>query len=403
MKGDAWELWIALKYVFSSKRESFTSIITIIALIGVVLSVSSLTLVNSIITGFKEVVAEKILSLNPHISINFFSPQEGSKVLEVIQETLGKEIKSIQLTTVQQGLVIKSGQPVGIILKAVDLNRYKQERGFKYFHVFPYSEGTELPVIIGTPLKEKLGIKLGDNLNYLSVQGFYTPFGFFPKFLPLKVVGFFETGIYDYDFNLIFSSFDYFQKKITPQQFSFEIKLKNPFKSLEYKSKLQKKLGNYYYILDWQEWNKNLFSALKMEKMGLFIILSLMVVVSLFTIISAMIMLVAEKKVDIAILRSLGATSKNILKIFLYAGFFLSGIGILLGLSLGSFLALLLSHYPIVKLPSEVYPVEYMPVKLKIVDLLIIASVSFLISLFTSLYPAKKAALLRPAEILRKE
>lgn len=403
MKEGSWEIWLALRYIFSPKRERFTGIITWIALLGVIISVASLTIVNAVITGFKEVLAEKILSLNPHLSINFYNPEEGSKILKILQKELGGELRKVQLTTSEQGLILKSGQPVGIILKAVDLERYKNERGFKYFYSETLVEEGVLPVVVGARLRDKLGLQLGERLNYFSVQGFYTPFGFFPKMLSLKVVGFFETGIYDYDFNLIFTSFDSFLQRFRPLHFSLEVKLKDPFKSLEYKRELQRSLGYNYFILDWQEWNKNLFSALKMEKLGLFIVLSLMVTVSLFTIISAMIMLVSEKKTDIAILRALGATSKDILKIFFYAGFFLSSLGVFLGLFTGTLLGLLLSKYPVVKLPGEVYPVEYMPIGLKLPDLMIIGAMAIFISLLASLYPAKKASSFSPAEILRRD
>ena len=400
-----WEIWLALKYLLSPKRERFTGIITILALIGVVLSVASLTVVNGVITGFKEIITEKILSLNPHLSISFYSPQEGKKILQTIEQSIPKkEIKSLQLISVEQGLIIKSGNPVGIILKAVDLKEYAKEKGFKYFNMEKFSkEDKYLPVIVGARLRDKLGIAQGETLSYLTLEGFYTPFGFFPKVSTLRVIGFFETGLYDYDLNLVFTSFEIFTNKKNPQNFSFEIKLKDPFKSNEYKKILLKNFGLSYFILDWQEWNKNLFSALKLEKLGLFVVLSLMVAVSLFTILSAMIMLVSEKSLDIAILRALGATSKSILKIFFLAGFILSLTGVILGLFLGVLTGLLLSKYPVIKLPGEVYPVEYMPISLKIFDLVIISLVTILISLLSSLYPAKKASLMNPAEILRKE
>ncbi len=400
---DSWEIWLALKYVLSPKRERFTGIISLIALIGVIISVGSLTMVNAVITGFKEVLAEKILSLNPHLSITFYPPQEGSKILKILKEHLGPELRSVQLVSSQQGLIIKSGQPVGIILKAVDLNQYKEEKGFKYFKIEQSYDEEVLPIIIGARLKEKLGIQIGETLNYFSIQGYYTPFGFFPKITNLKVVGFFESGIYDYDFNLIFIPLEKFTQKFNFSNLSLEVKLRDPFKSSEYKGELSKVLGYNYFIFDWQEWNRNLFAALKMEKLGLFIVLTLMVMVSLFTIISAMIMLVSEKKTDIAILRALGASSKSILKIFFYAGFLLSGTGVFFGILLGSIISLLLSKYPVVKLPGEVYPVEYMPISLQYLDLLIIGMIAIIISLLASLYPAKKASSFKPAEILRRD
>ena len=140
----------------------------------------------------------------------------------------------------------------------------------------------------------------------------------------LEIAGFFETGVYDYDIGMIYAPFKNFIAKFHPDTFTFEIKLKDPFKSHIYEAELLGKLGYNVSLLDWQDWNRNLFTALKMEKLGLFVVLSLMVAVSLFTILAAMIMLVSEKKVDIAILRALGANSRSILKIFFYSGLILA-------------------------------------------------------------------------------
>ncbi len=400
-----WEFFIAFKYIFSSKRERFTSIISLIAIIGVALSVGALTVVNSVITGFKEAVTEKILSLNPHLSITFSTPENKEKILKIIKKEIpSKEIRSIQEVSILQGLIVYAGQPMGIILKAVNLNKLKKEKGFKKFEIkkkYLHIKGC-LPIIIGEKLREKMGISLGEKVRFISVKGIFTPFGFFPKISTFIVAGSFETGIYDYDLNLVFTPFDAFFQKFNPSNYSLEIKLKDPFKSHEFKNKLLSHLGFGVSIFDWQEWNRNLFTALKMEKLGLFVVLTLMIIVSLFTIIAAMIMLVSEKKIDIAIMRALGASSQSILKVFFLCGLMLSLTGVLIGLILGGSLCLILSHYPIIKLPSEVYPVEYMPVKLEMIDLFIISAVAVAISILACLYPAKKASEIVPAEILRQ-
>lgn len=405
MFGLNWEFWIALRYIFSSKREKFTGIISLIAIIGVTLSVCALTVVNSVITGFKEAVSEKILSLNPHLSVIFRNPEFEKKIRDIIDKEIPpEEIKSIQKVSTLQGLIMFSDQPVGIILKATNLKELQKEKGFKKFEInlkdIKNGDGA-LPIVIGEKLKERLGISSGEIGKFISAEGIYTPFGFFPKITTFIVAGSFQTGVYDYDLNLVFTSFDAFSQKFNPTNYSLEIKLKDPFKSQEFKKRLLSHLGFGITVFDWQEWNRNLFAALKMEKLGLFVVLTLMITVSLFSIIAAMIMLVTEKKMDIAILRALGVSSKSILKIFFFCGLILSIIGVTLGLIVGSFLCIILSHYPIIKLPSEVYPVEYMPVKLKILDILIISGTAIIISVLACIYPAKKASEIIPAEILR--
>ncbi len=401
-----WEFWIALKYVFSPKREKFTGIISLIAIIGVTLSVGALTVVNAVITGFKEAVTEKILSLNPHLSISFRDKDLKPKILKIIKKEIPKkEIVSIQETSALQGLLLPYGQPVGIILKAVSIEDLKKEKGFKELKIneeaLKNQSDNSLPVIIGKNLKDRLGLFWGEKITFMSAEGIHTPFGFFPKITTFKIVGFFETGVYDYDLNLVFTPLSSFFKKFNPQNYSIEIKLKDPFKSEIYKKRIVSHLGLEINIFDWQEWNRNLFAALKMEKMGLFVVLTLMIIVSLFNIIAAMTMLVSEKKMDIAILRSLGVSSRSILKIFFFCGVILSSIGVGMGLILGSSLCVFLSHYPIIKLPSEVYPVEYMPVSLRFLDIVIISMVAVIISILACLYPAKKASEIMPAEILK--
>ncbi len=400
-----WEFFVAFRYVFSSKRERFTGVISLIAIIGVALSVGALTVVNSVITGFQEVVTEKILSLNPHLSITFTNPEDKKKILEVVKKEIpSKEIKSIQEVSILQGLIVYAGHPMGVVLKAVDLNKLKKEKGFKRFKIEKkYLNSKEgLPIIVGKKLEKNLGIYPGAKVRFIGIEGTFTPFGFFPKISTFVVAGSFETGVYDYDISLVFTPFNAFSKKFKPSNYALEIKLKDPFKSNEFKKRLISHLGWGVSIFDWQEWNRNLFTALKMEKLGLFVVLTLMIIVSLFTIIAAMIMLVSEKKIDIAIMRALGASSRSILKIFFLCGLILSLLGVFIGLILGSSLCLILSHYPIIKLPSEVYPVEYMPVKLEMIDLFIISAVAVAISILACLYPAKKASEIVPAEILRQ-
>jgi len=402
-----WRLWLALKYVFSRKRERFTGIIAVIAVLGVALSVGALTVVNAVITGFKEAVAEKILSLNPHITITFWEEGLTPKIKTLVEKEIPKDqLLSLQETSSIQGLIIARSHPIGIVLKASNLDMLAKEKGFKVFYVekdflISAKEEKVVPVVVGKKLRDRLGLGVGEVLNFMSAQGMFTPFGFMPKILDLKVVGWFETGVYDFDLNLVFAPSETFFSYLTPTNRSLEIKLKDPFKSGIYKDRLLSSLGFGVQILDWQEWNRNLFAALKMEKLGLFVVLSLMIAVSLFTIIAAVIMLVSEKKMDIAILRALGASSKDVMILFFYSGFLFAVIGVLLGLVLGGSLCWVLSKYPVVKLPSDVYPVEYMPVSLKFFDLLVIVLISFLISLLACLYPAKKASEVMPAEVLR--
>jgi len=402
-----WHFWLALKYVFSPKRERFTSIIALIAIIGVTLSVASLTIVNSIMTGFKEALFKRIVGFNPHIIITFLEKTEEPLVTKIIKETIPKnEIENIHPFFQISGILVSSIDQQPVFIKGVNLLNLPKIFFFEKFRISQEllnASKTKFPLVIGDSLAKELKITIGSEVKFFSMEGMNTLFGFFPKLMRFKVVGIYKTGIYDYDQTICFTSYDKFLTKETPPFYGVEIKLKDPFKSYFYTIRISQKLKGFANVIDWQEWNRNLFVALKLEKIGLFLILSLMIIVSLFTILSAMIMLVNEKKTDIAIIRAMGATSYDVLKIFFYCGLMLSLIGISLGLILGLSICFILAKIPFIKLPSDVYPVEYLPIKVKFLDVCLIICFSLIASIISCFYPAKKASKFSPAEILRRD
>ena len=398
-----WTLWLALRFVLSPKRERWTGFISFIALLGVTISVTALTTVNAVMTGFKRVVYEKVLSLNPHLMITYL-PEDKDEVLRIIKSELPeKEIVSLQEVSIIQGLLFKQGKSLGVIVKGVELNQTSKEVAFRRFEYQGKTPPDVLPIIVGTRLKQRLSLSLGEELSLLTSEGIHTPFGFFPKVYSVWVAGFFESGVYDYDLSLVFTPYSQLKEKVDTIERVIEVKLQDPFLSSKLKDRLLRNLGLKAKVVDWQELNRNLFSALKLEKFGLFVVLSLMVGVSLFTVISAMVMLVSEKRLDLGILRALGAKKKEVERLFFFCGFILSIFGVIFGLALGSILCLILSKYPVIKLPEEVYPVEYLPISLEVADLILISVVTLILGVLSALYPARKASSLNPAEILRKE
>ncbi len=404
-----WEFWLAIKYVFSKKRERFTGIIIFIALFSVTLSVGALTVVDGIVTGFDRILINKILGFNPHLVVYFYGKVDIEKKIRTIKKLVPeKEIASIYPSSQIEGMITGIFSGKGVLVKGIPFRDLLREK-YVNFELLPNATLTlndeeKLPVcpaVFGKELANSMGIGLGDEINFLYLNPTPTVFGFFPKVVKLRVAGFFETGISSYDEAVIFVPYRTFLQKFHPQFYAVEIKLKNPFKSIYYKEKLRKFLKAYQ-IIDWQSWNKNLFTALKLEKIGLFLILFIMIVVSVFTIVAAMTMLVIEKKKDIAFLKVVGADSGNISKIFLFAGFIISSMGILMGLFLGSGILLFLKSYPIIHLPKGIYPVERLPVCIDFLHLFLIGLSALAISLLTCVFPAKRASSLYPALILRE-
>jgi len=234
-------------------------------------------------------------------------------------------------------------------------------------------------------------------------EGQITPFGFLPKIKTLEVVGIFETGLFDFDATLAFIPLGLGQKLAgLKDAVSFlEVRLNDPLAAREFAQELASRLGFPYWVIDWYRMNANLFSALKLEKAAMFVILTLIILVAAFNIIAALIMLVGEKRTDIAILKSMGACDRSILRIFMLTGFLLGVVGTGVGVSGGLFLCYVIARYPVIKLPSDVYYVDRLPVLVQSFDVITIALCALVLALLATIYPARQAAKLPPAEVLR--
>jgi lipoprotein-releasing system permease protein len=260
-------------------------------------------------------------------------------------------------------------------------------------------------IILGRELAGSLGVFTGDTIHIVSPFGEIGPLGMLPKVKPFRVVAIFEVGMFEYDSNLVLcdmqSAQDFFGmgRDIT----GIELRVKDIYKASDVREQVQKKLGFPFNARDWMQMHKNLFSALKLEKFAMFIILILIILVASFNIISTLIMNVIEKTREIAILKALGATNRGIMAIFMLQGLFIGIIGTLIGVGSGYLLNNILDKYEIIKLPADVYYLSHLPVKMKLFDFLVVSFSSIIISFLATLYPARQAAKLNPVEPLRYE
>jgi lipoprotein-releasing system permease protein len=419
-----YEWFISLRYLKARRRQGFISLISIISVAGVTVGVMALIVVLAVMTGFTDSLREKILGINSHIVVQRLGKgiTDYRAVSAMVLQTKGVLAATpytysqtmISVPDANSGAVVRGIDPATannvlslsnqLVEGSVDaLNNEKQQ-----LESPPSEESTarSLPgIILGKEIARNLRVDMGDNVRLFSPSGPLTPMGVIPKIKTCRVVGIFDTGMYEYDSSLAYVSITTAQDflELDGSVHGLELKVDDIYKATEIARELEKKLGFGYVVKDWISMNKNLFSALKLEKTAMFIVLALIILVAAFNIISTLIMVVMSKGRDIAILKSMGATSKGIMKIFIYEGLVIGLTGTLLGVIGGLLLGEVLSKYQFIKLPSDVYPITTLPVKILPMDVSLVAVSAALITLLATIYPSWKASKIDPAVALRYE
>jgi len=363
---------------------------------GVAVGVMALIVVLAVMSGFDNDLRERIVGTNSHIVIE---AEGGIEDYNELSDKINKvpHVVSSAPFVNGQALIRQNDQVIGVIFRGIDPEREKQVTNIgEYMEQGSFSLEKE-DVLIGRELSWRLGLKVGDRVSLVSAAT--------PKPKEFKVKGIFNSGMFDYDMNLVFTSLEGAQDfyKVEGLAGGIGVKVDDVYKVERIKNEIQSSIGFNYWARTWSELNKNLFSALKLEKITMFIILALIVLVACFNIISTLIMMVMEKTKDIGILKSIGATNSSIKKIFILNGFFIGFLGTLLGAAAGFILCHLLKTYEFVKLPSDIYYIDRLPINVNIQDSVAVIIAAILISLAATLYPAHQAAKLEPVEALRYE
>lgn len=408
----SFELFIASRYLISKRKQTFIHIISLMSILGVALGVGALVIVLGVYNGLTTDMRNKILGANAHaliMGVHSTAFAEHPDILDTVRKA-----DNITGATpfIYSEVMLSSRRGVkGAILRGVDpvtsASVLSMLRELKAGSVAELGRSEGLPgIIIGEELAKRLAVDLGFRINMLSSSGETTTAGFKPRIRPYEVVGIFKTGMFEYDTSLAFVSLTSARDILGSAEdylTGLEITVDDLFSADKIAQNLSTHLPPVFYIRTWMDMNANLFAALKLEKIGMFILLAMVVLIGSFSIVTSLVMLVMEKTRDIAILLSMGATRQTIKRIFMFQGTIIGLIGTLLGYALGLSLAWALSKYQFIKLPENVYTLDHLPVSINLTDILIIGISAFVLCFLATLYPASQAAKLEPAQALRYE
>ncbi len=416
------EFFIALRYLKAKRKQTMVSVISSISVLGITAGVMALVIALALSTGFREDIQEKIVGATSHVNLLRIdnTPIRGYDDLLGQLEGLPR-IRGSAPAIFNQVFVSSASRNQGAVMKGIDPAREEQISQF-FSHVVEGDPGAlarspepdpnpELPpptssIIIGREMARALGLKVGDPLRVFFPMGKLTPFGMTASEKTFRVAAIFESGLWDYDANWVYTDM-----RSAARLFSFspdsasvlQFRTSDLEEAEAIAEEIRAAAGPGYSTTTWIDLNKPLFSALKLEKLALFLTISLIVFVASLNIVTTLIMMVLEKQRDIAILTAMGATQKIIMRVFMLQGLIIGLVGTVLGALLGSAASWILNAYEVIRLEAEVYSIPYVPFHLKPWDVVIVSGTALLISFLATIYPARSAARLDPVEVLRHE
>lgn len=414
----SYALFIGLRYLRAKRREGFISLITFIATAGVAIGVMTLNVVLAVMTGFEEDLRDRILAFTPHVLVTSYgaSMPHDPALAERIRHLPGVAAAA---PYVQGQVMLSSADEVaGVMLRGVeptpggviDFERHLRSGRIEALgerHAVQRDDGATVllaGIILGKDLAHQLGVGVGDPVNLVSPIGVPTAVGLVPKVKRFVVAGLFDAGMIEYDSALAYVGLAEAQRflGLDDAVTGIEVRTIDLDRADAVARDVAAAAGWSFRVRDWKEMNQNLFSAIKLEKTVYFIVLLLIVLVAAFNIVATLVMVVMEKRKDVAILKSMGATRAGIAAIFIYKGAIIGGVGTVAGSLLGFGLCEILRRYAI-PLPPGVFYVNLVPVKIYPEYFALVIAVSLAICLLATLYPARQASRLVPAEAIRYE
>jgi lipoprotein-releasing system permease protein len=411
-----YELFIGLRYTRAKRRNHFISFISLISMLGMALGVMALIVVLSVMNGFQKEIRARMLGATPHLEV----VADGGRIADW-RSVLDKVVQNPQVAAAApyvggQGMLSFGQNVQGVMVRGIAPEREtaitELANKVKTGSLSDLRSG-EFGIVLGVDLARALGVGVGDKVMLIAPQGMITPAGMMPRLKQFRVIGIFEIGMAPYDNNLALINIADAQKlfQLGDTVTGISARLRDVDVAPQVAREIQSRLPDDLYANDWTHQNSNYFRAVQMEKKMMFIILSLIVAVAAFNIVSTLVMAVTDKQADIAILRTLGASPRSIMKIFIVQGVVIGVIGTLLGTISGIVLALnldvvvpFIEHlFGVQFLAKDVYYISELPSDLRYHEVAVVSGIAFAISLLATIYPSYRASQTQPAEALRYE
>ncbi len=418
-----YELFLSLRYLRAKRREVFISMITVISILGVMISVMTLDITLSVLTGFEQDLRDRILGFTPHVIVTSYGGPvtEPQKLLDPISRAPG--VIAAAPYVYAQAMVSHAGAVTAVFVRGVeparanavvDVAKFLRSGGFLEMgklHAVTVRDDAgerkvELPgVVIGEELRKQLGVNLGDPITVILPVGTPSAVGMVPRVKRFAVVGVYDSGMYEFDASLLYMDLAEAQALVGLKDAvtGIEIRTDSIERAAEVAHALEKETLRFpFEARDWMDMNRNIFIALRLQTIVSFLVLTLMLVVAGFSILATLIMMVMEKRKDIAILKSMGATDRSVATIFVLKGLVIGFVGTVVGNVGGLAISWLISKYPL-PLPRGVFFTQTVPVVIVPGYFAAVTVAAFVVCFFVTLYPASRAARVAPVDVIRYE
>jgi len=408
-RGLPFELFMGLRYLRARGQRTNLSLFVWIGVGGVFLGVAALIVVLATMTGFQDGIRDRIISANPHLLV-YHAGRGGLGEAEAVAARVAaiRGVRSATPFVHQQALfTLPGGGAHGGLVRGVDLQAptvvQDLQGQLRSGSVRPLADG-EAAILLGRELARMLGVSVGDEVTAISPEGALTAVGMVPRMRRYTVAGTFELGMYELDASLAYLALPAAREFAGLQGASgIEVKLVDPFDARRVGRAVGAELGPPYWVRDWMDMNRSLFAALQLEKLALFVIVTIIVLVAAFAIIGHLVLLVAEKRKEIGVLKAIGASGRSITMVFFTVGMTIGVAGTLAGSVLGLGLIWAQNTYKIIRLASDVYQISYLPMKLTLGDGLMVIGATLFLSFLATIIPARRAGALEPVDVLRYE